>query len=964
MKTLILVLLLCVSAFADTRSLDATSTTYTATASGLGSGPERLEFRVHDFTLASGTTQDILVWHGCMSIENPTSSPNNFRGLSNCDGNLSNAVAVTINTWPDDLIVRLQRNMSSRTFLMEVWSLDRAHYAATSIGFGVGSDTPSRDGTLKLGTNFGTSSAKIAWVRWYSTLVAQSEASMPLETGTGDLGTWYFNNSLTAANGPNFSGSASYVDTPVYSPGCDAGDDFTAKVGTASAFDGSGSRPFDGSSSLTYSWSKISGPSTLTLSSSSAESPTFSDHVSTIAGRASYVYQLTCTDSLAASSTDTVELGAVAVDSYGNVVTGDSEIDFLLDPVPYANVSDWGFFDRAEFALADTLGAAIADTANQPGLSTQRSAGTCTLIDIDSITCSGGITGLSVTDKVVITWNPPTEAAGHGRIYAEVSSVDSGTTLTFSGGQTYIVASFSAYFCNGSYPCSIGQIYSAKAESGNFYWGRWSTYLNSTFGTNAWNYYGGTLALARAFVRSGRSTYWDYFNTLASLHWQYGVDHFGVRAEPRSRDIAGLMLYAHTQGWNSSAWWNTLQEFVQDGVTRFGIGVSDETGDKRESGYAIQHTAIGARFDPDSTRHATYCTSLATQAGRFRDSLVTLDANNAYWSEDPGYNTSGFYAGKPPGNSSWRIDLAVKGLTQTYPVLADTNSTTGCNNASLASDVQEVLRKVLNWWKNYGTLHPEANHRGVFYEIHYQSQSNPVGDNFAAGTVTVTNGSTAITGSSTTFLTDDSSTFGDGTHWIQVRSSTQAGTETAVQRVASCASNTACTLASAWAFPSATSSLFTETRAASTSCGDSLADYCVRDSYSDYALTRLMPQPFGWMAVRTGDSSWLTTGDELFAAAFAGPGDGPGGSAAATAPTGVTAWGTITDWASLLPACPATPHCIAGGTGLSAYGKNMNQGLGAPGGSSYLGYRNIAGGSPPASKQSGKGVTFGKGVRF
>lgn len=963
---ILLFLVLSAACWADTRSLVLSGDTLSATAPSAspytGAGTERIEFRIHDCTDTPGTENAVLNFHG-VRIHFPDYNSTSLRMVSTIDGNGSeSAFSYTmLGTWNDDVLVRVQRYMGNGTtggeLRTEVWETNGTRYNRSNIGYGTGSYTNSRAGTVTVGG--ATSNCSIAWVRWYSTLETQAETNKPAEVdATADLGNWSFNDALTDSSGNSLTysvtgGVSAYGDTPIYAPVCSAGADTTWYTGSSGALDGSASRPLDGGSTLTYSWSRLSGPNTPTLSSSTVASPTVTGHTETLSGKASYVYRLTCTDSTMQTAQDDVEVGAVTLDGYGNISTGDSTLDDILGPIP--NETGWGFFDEAELDIVNALGAAISDTANQPDYSTQRSSGTCTLDDIDSITCTGGITGVGGGDYVVVTWTT-VDGAGTGRMYGPVQTVDDADTITIGSGASYGMADVQ---CSNTYPCTIGQVYARKTPSGNFGFGQWSGYDNNAFGTNSWNYYGGPLAYARAWVRTGRSTYLEYFRTAALLHWQWGIDHFGAKGEPRVRDLASTILYMHDQ--SITSWWAPMEAFIEDGVTRWGIVDAPVTGDKRESGYVLEHTALAARHDPDSGRHATYCTSVEDQVTEFNSALISIDGTHGYWPEDLAFNTN-FYPTKPPGNSPWRTDLAVKGMMRAYDVLIDTTAA-GCDNATLAADALASIQKVLNWWTDYGTytytgMDYEANHRAVYYEIHFETRSRRTSGaevSYGTGTIACTNGSTACTGTGTSFTTEISSTFCNGTKWMLLVGPTGTAGSGQVVKVASCADATHLTLTSNWTGATFSGSTFVPADPADTDCGDSLADFCSQAGSLPYDLTRLMPQPFGWMAAKTYDTAWLSTGEELFSTAAGGPADGYGGVDSCSAPAGVTCSNEVTDWTVVLS------------SGVGSFGKNAWQFLGAPGGSSFVGYRNIALASPtvasPTSTMSGK-VSFGGKISF
>ncbi len=114
-------------------------------------------------------------------------------------------------------------------------------------------------------------------------------------------------------------GSASTADTVTITvtagandaPTADAGSDQTVSEGATVTLDGSGSTDPE-NEALTYAWSQTSGSPNVTLSSATAESPTFTAPTQ-LASNASLVFSLTVTDARgSASSADTVTITVTA----------------------------------------------------------------------------------------------------------------------------------------------------------------------------------------------------------------------------------------------------------------------------------------------------------------------------------------------------------------------------------------------------------------------------------------------------------------------------------------------------------------------------------------------------------------------------------------------------------------------------------------------------------------------------
>ncbi|HEU5149656.1 MAG TPA: PKD domain-containing protein, partial [Iamia sp.] len=202
-------------------------------------------------------------------------------------------------------------------------------------------------------------------------------------------------------------------------PTADAGPDQTVTEGETATLDGTGSTDPDAGDDLTYEWEQTSGPA-VTLSDDTAAEPTFTAPD----GPATLVFELTVTDELGRTGTDTVTItiNAAPTADAGPDQTVDVDDPVTLDGTGSTDPEE----DELDHAWVQTGGPAVtltgADTA-EPTFTAPPTSGTLTF-EL-TVTDPDGATD---TDTVTITVNgPPTANAGPDQDVVE------GDTVTLDG---------------------------------------------------------------------------------------------------------------------------------------------------------------------------------------------------------------------------------------------------------------------------------------------------------------------------------------------------------------------------------------------------------------------------------------------------------------------------------------------------------------------------------------------------
>lgn len=606
-----------------------------------------------------------------------------------------------------------------------------------------------------------------------------------------------------------------------------------------------------------------------------------------------------------------------SVDANGWCVTGVSAIqNNLLGPLTPTGTSPWPYSDLAETGTAGYF--APQAIAEAPALGTVL-AGTFSFSGGNTLNTTADLrTALSGVVWIAIAWNT-VDGAGTGRLLFPIDHV---TATTVVGQENAFTPSFSG---------ATGYIMSTTPDANGCTFACWTSGNPNT----VWNYYDVAIALYRLYYRTNNATYLTQARQFADIQWQWVIDHGYSPVNPRAAAMISQFFRVgegHTE--RLPGLYNYISVIVP---------IWANNGDLREAGYALWDVALGAKVDTDPTRHAQYCSWLTTYTPRWTS---TQNADGSWSENEYGLNPSfvsapkSFTAPFQYQGAPWRQAINVKSLEAAYESLADTTSQ-GCNNPTMAATVLTAISNAVAWQWNYGR---DTSNRGVYYEVN--SQSNDQLTHYPAeGTLAATLTSTAVVGTSTTFVDD---AICDGTHFIGIQN------PRTVYMVASCADNTHLTLANAFGLygeaSNETASPWAWAPAASTSCHSS-ATQCNTGS-GDRNLTRTIPGGVGWLYAKTLNPSYKTWGDEFFSGTLGGPTAGLTSAAnlgSFVLPcSGPACDGLVTDTVASAESCITSgnvPPCLFG-VSFGNLGKNYGEAFGAPGIDNELAWR-LLGGSPP-----------------
>ena len=566
-----------------------------------GAASTRVELRFHSWTAPASTA--VLMDTPGIQVRMMGSGFNAPLAITDWQDSFISGQGNTIYlniTGMTDIILRVQRNSSTNTLSAQVWNANGAGSVLTAslnIDAMIPMPLPGQ-GAFDWGA-----SCTLDYARWFSSIVPSTAS--PFNSAVGNLADFEFNDSLADTSPQNLTLTpavpAVYGTSPNYPPYVSQGAQRVFRAGVPITLNGLASRALNGSNTLTYNWVQISGPNTLTLSSTTSPTPTI-----TGLEFGSYTMQLTVTDSSGQSSSCSLKYGSVFTNSNGIVIPSEPYITEILGPLLILGASPWPYFDTSNQGMADFFGglqsSTYLDVWNTPLQGTITiTNGSTQVTGIGTTflsTFCGGTASWGVNNATVVAWYPVDGSPGQfGRAPYPVSSCQSDTSLTL--GQPYTTSSGGtglsyAYMNNGSV-------------------GTW------TGGSNNANYYDNVMAFYSLYYRSGIDDYLNYARTLAdrwyTMPW---IDQGRATVNgyttlfPRLQSLTGLILRAFD---GHPEYWNGIRLYVN---WDYGFATKPLAGgyalnDVREQSYATAFVAMAALFDPlpaNQTMYQSYVTNM------------------------------------------------------------------------------------------------------------------------------------------------------------------------------------------------------------------------------------------------------------------------------------------------------------------------------------------------------------------
>lgn len=334
--------------------------------------PWRVELYLHDWADAIPTSH-VAIAHGVgfqADIMNLSPGRIILQAYSWWDGDGSVCQIDLSNMSPKGLYLRFQRDPAAKISYCEVWNTNgiRLHSSNHVYSFDYTYDFNG----IEVGDNTPSAPRSIGFFRIHSTIVPLNSRP-PVTYDPDDVLLWWkFDGDLSDSSGHGYEGvfsggsSVKYAATPrqgaVAFPktyGAPGWSNWVSlRAGVPQQLDGSASySQGDSSSSVTYLWQQVSGPTNLIWDAPDSATPTIRGLIF-----GTYVFRLGVKDVDGMTGAADLTVGAVATDSKGVVVQANPAADLLFGPMIAFGKNPWGYADERALT-ATTLRSAAYDAA-------------------------------------------------------------------------------------------------------------------------------------------------------------------------------------------------------------------------------------------------------------------------------------------------------------------------------------------------------------------------------------------------------------------------------------------------------------------------------------------------------------------------------------------------------------------------------------------------------------------------
>jgi hypothetical protein len=437
--------------------------------------------------------------------------------------------ALTVNGFTGhltDITIRVQKDMANSRYTVEAWDSSSSTRFATGSGAATTANRNYANDNFYIGARSieqaGSAGqyfdGRIAFFRWYSTLVSYEAGTKPIlySNSAGLLQMEYESNlNDSSGNSQTFTdvGTVTYNTTPTINPIANAGVDVGGRIaGVTFALDCSGSVAGDVGPITTYAWTRTVGSGTISSPSSASTNIT-----GISAGQSTF--QCEASDGTL-SSTDTVDVGVVAVNADGTVNISDAGIALLIGPqVPYGSAGSqvMPYYDvnAEEGYIPKRKTPSVAPRVDPAG----------TLAVTNG---SAAVVGTST----LFTKHVAQQAPGGNDIPLTINGV------------SYIVSSVT-----DDTHLTLTTNYAGSTTSGITDWGQDAGAEASDLFTSYWHYYDAAYNAYISYYRTGLTKWLTEARRLADARWTAANIDYGARAvedsnAPREIALGGLIVRA------------------------------------------------------------------------------------------------------------------------------------------------------------------------------------------------------------------------------------------------------------------------------------------------------------------------------------------------------------------------------------------------------------------------------------
>jgi len=313
----------------------------------------RVEFQMHNWTIPPAGFQGAVVFNLEGTGTKATINPDGRLAIEASDQLTARQPCFLSTEGIGNALIRIQKDVGQLQFSCEMWSFDGTGYRNNVMEILVPQQRPSPDSHIG-----GGATAALGFLR-VSTKLMPVGGRPPTTADGGDWTELKFDGNLKDSSGHNHHGvdyAGSYMPTPnqiafahPVTLGAPLWTSWTSlRAGFPSQLDGSPSYSMaDASSSVSYSWQQLKGPTSVIWTGRNTAKPTVEGLVF-----GTYQFRLTVADAAGKTASATLEAGAVATDDNGVVVNADPNVDRIFGPMIAFGRNPWGFAD--ERALAAT----------------------------------------------------------------------------------------------------------------------------------------------------------------------------------------------------------------------------------------------------------------------------------------------------------------------------------------------------------------------------------------------------------------------------------------------------------------------------------------------------------------------------------------------------------------------------------------------------------------------------------